>query len=834
VKTPVDELLPIIVADLADAAARDFLVGLAASHGTVLVPLLGAPVDGGEHVLEVHVPDETEPTLFYASPVGPPSSDGSFPLCLRPFGQRATTEPRAESPSGQVAARRSTSHSLSEAHTRDLTSGAGAGRVEANVLGRTIASAKLEIEARIGGGSGGAVYRARHRDFRTVVAVKVLHDRAQRDLVFCARFHAEALAASRLDHVNLVRVLDFGQEPDGLMYLSMEHLDGMTLRALLEKERRLRAPRAIEIMLQVCAGLAHAHSRDVVHRDVKPSNIMLVSRKDDDGNVLEIVKVCDFGIALHRMEEGDSPAARVAGTPEYMSPEQCRGAGVDGRSDVYACGVMLYELLTGKVPLVGRDLADYQRLHLTATPKPPSAHLPDIDPRLEAILMKAIAKAPASRYASMLELRAALKELLVPAVPERGGRAAAALAGQGSNAKASVAPPPTSEGRRLREGEAMASELATSAATTLDAIASLRGRPEAFARTLATLEIAVRVLAARADSAALGAVVRMLVAIHNEPAPPGAEPPGAEPPGAEPPGAEPPGAVPAGAESPSALAQRVLRTIADPATLEPVAGKLLSGLTSSAEPALSLLAWAQVAGAHALYNARRKQGAALARTRFVSSMRLLGDAAAPLVRAALLHAWPRQEDPIEDVGLALDLLRCVPRTRDDAMGTLLARYARAPEPELVQVAVSALVHVWGERATPLLLASLQSLDDPVRVIALRGLMTLGGVDEFVVQKLEALLAGTARVSDELLLTAAEALSRSAPSAVAASARILLAAVTHPEGPVAAARGRGAPQAVILGFARAALLVAPREARPHVLARAAACAEPLRSQLLALV
>jgi hypothetical protein len=443
--------------------------------------------------------------------------------------------------------------------------------------------------------------------------------------------------------------------------------------------------------------------------------------------------------------------------------------------------------------------------------------------------MKAIAKAPASRYASMLELRAALKELLVPAVPERGGRAAAALAGQGSNAKASVAPPPTSEARRLREGEAMASELATSAATTLDAIASLRGRPEAFARTLATLEIAVRVLAARADSAALGAVVRMLVAIHNEPAPPGAEPPGAEPPGAE-----PPGAVPAGAESPSALAQRVLRTIADPATLEPLAGKLLSGLTSTGEPALSLLAWAQVAGAHALYNARRKQGAALARTRFVSSIRLLGGAAAPLVRAALLHAWPRQEEPIEDPDLALDLLRCVPRTRDEAMGTLLARYARAPEPELVQVAVSALVHVWGERATPVLLASLQSLDDPVRVIALRGLMTLGAVDEFVVQKLEAVLGGTARVSDELLITAAEALSRSAPSALAASTRILLAAVTHPEGPVAAARGRGAPPAVVLGFARAALLVAPREARPHVLARAAACDEPLRSQLLALV
>jgi serine/threonine-protein kinase len=812
VKTPVDELLPIIVADLADAAARDFLTSLAASHGTVLVPLLGAPVDGGEHVLEVHVPDETEPTLFYASPVGPPASDGSFPLCLRPFGQRATTEPRAESPTGQVAARRSTSHSLSEAHTRDLTSGAGAGRVEANVLGRTIASAKLEIEARIGGGSGGAVYRARHRDFRTVVAVKVLHDRAQRDLVFCARFHAEALAASRLDHVNLVRVLDFGQEPDGLMYLSMEHLDGMTLRALLEKERRLRAPRAIEIMLQVCAGLAHAHSRDVVHRDVKPSNIMLVSRKDDDGNPLEIVKVCDFGVALHRMEEGDSPAARVAGTPEYMSPEQCRGAGVDGRSDLYACGVMLYELLTGKVPLVGRDLADYQRLHLAATPKPPSAYLPDLDPRLEAIVMKAIEKAPANRHGSMLELRAALKELLVAAAPERGARRSSAVALPAQNAKGSVAPPPTSEGRRQREGEALASELARTAAKTLDAIASLRGRPEAFARALATLEIAVRVLAERADAAALGAVVRMLVAVHDELAPPGAEP--------------------EGAESPSALAQRVLRTIADPATLEPLAGKLLSGLTPSGEPALSLLAWAQVAGAHALYNARRKQGAAHARTRFVSSMRLLGAAASPLVRAALLHAWPRQEEPIEDPDLALDLLRCVPRTRDEAMGTLLARYARAPEPELVQVAVSALVHVWGERAIPVLLASLQSLDDPVRVIALRGLMTLGGVDEFVVQKLEALLGGTARVSDELLVTAAEALSRSAPSAVAASARILLAAVKHPDGPVA--RAGGAAAAVVLAFARAALLVAPSEARPHVLARAAACDEPLRSQLLALV
>jgi serine/threonine protein kinase len=281
------------------------------------------------------------------------------------------------------------------------------------MIGRTLGSGKLEIEARVGSGGYGNVYRARHRDLRTaLVAVKVLHDGAQRDAGFSRRFHAEALAASRTDHKNLVRVIDFGQEPDGLLYLSMELLEGVTVRDLLRRDKRLPVESALEIMLQVCAGLAHAHEHGIVHRDVKPSNVMLVTKRDDDGNEVEVVKVCDFGVAVQR-ESPDAPAAaRVAGTPEYMSPEQCRGAEVDGRSDVYSCGVMLYQLVTGKVPFRGASRSEMRELHIAAAPPAPSTWLPEIDPRLEKIILCTLAKDPANRPATMRELRAALKASL--------------------------------------------------------------------------------------------------------------------------------------------------------------------------------------------------------------------------------------------------------------------------------------------------------------------------------------------------------------------------------------------------------------------------------------
>src|SRR4029077_10509287 len=166
----------------------------------------------------------------------------------------------------------------------------------------------------------------------------------QQDPHFMTSFRAEALAASQLDHPNVMRVLDFGQEPDGLFYIVMEHLSGRTLQSLLDEERRLPTERAVEIMVQVCAALSVAHDIAIIHRDIKPDNIMLVPGRNDEGASFELVKVCDFGIAAlqnPRAEDAELNMADniIAGTPEYMSPEQARGNDIDAPSDVYACGI---------------------------------------------------------------------------------------------------------------------------------------------------------------------------------------------------------------------------------------------------------------------------------------------------------------------------------------------------------------------------------------------------------------------------------------------------------------------------------------------------------------
>lgn len=287
---------------------------------------------------------------------------------------------------------------------------------EADLIGRTIARGALVLEARIGAGGGGVVYRARYRERPAhAVAVKVLHDSARRDKRFCDRFHAEALAASNLDHVNIVRVLDFGQEADGLLYIIMPLLEGSSLRDVIRAERQLPLARAVDIMTQVCAALGHAHERGVVHRDVKPSNIMLVTKRDDDDRPIEVAKVCDFGVAIQRAGSADgamSAAPRLAGTLEYMSPEQCRGETVDARSDVYSCGVVLYELLTGRRPFRGRSRADIASQHISASPTLPSRFLADDTPRLDAVVLRALAKYPENRQASMTDLRRALRSLV--------------------------------------------------------------------------------------------------------------------------------------------------------------------------------------------------------------------------------------------------------------------------------------------------------------------------------------------------------------------------------------------------------------------------------------
>ncbi len=270
----------------------------------------------------------------------------------------------------------------------------------------------------------GAVYRARQIALEKTVAIKVLHGEHAHDATFAARFHREAKAASRLNHPNSMQVVDFGAEPDGLLYIAMEYLDGRSLHRVLREEWPLAAARIADILMQALAALAVAHDMGVVHRDLKPENIMVLRSTDDDGRPKDLVKVCDFGIAkmtdsrAYRGSERESngpvtTAGFLVGTPEYMSPEQGRGDKLDTRSDIYSVGVVLFEMLTRRVPFDAENAIGVLLRHLTEVPPRPSDLAPGVDLRLEAICLRALRKAPAERYGSAREMRAEMRPVVV-------------------------------------------------------------------------------------------------------------------------------------------------------------------------------------------------------------------------------------------------------------------------------------------------------------------------------------------------------------------------------------------------------------------------------------
>ena len=385
--------LPRLAARLTDVA-RDFLAGAALARKSVFVPLDEPPRCDELHVLEITSPGSRDPLILFAQPKGPPSATGyPLELSLPPSSSQKLTDDDllevVDDDEPVSAPPRSTSK------PRDL------------LIGRRLAGGKLHIEALVGQGGAGSVYRARHRDLHMAVAVKVMHESFQRDADFCKRFQTEALSASRLDHPNLTRVLDFGQEPDGLLYIAMEFLDGESLRDVLDREKRIPLARAASLLIQVCSGLTHAHARNVVHRDIKPENLMVVRGLDDDGKESEIVKVCDFGIAHRPSNEG---RAVLAGTAEYMAPELFLEGDPDVQSDVYACGVVLYELLTGLMPIPGEFVQIVARVQVVE-PEPPSRHVTGLDARVDRLVLKALSKQKAARHASVVALRNELRAL---------------------------------------------------------------------------------------------------------------------------------------------------------------------------------------------------------------------------------------------------------------------------------------------------------------------------------------------------------------------------------------------------------------------------------------
>jgi tRNA A-37 threonylcarbamoyl transferase component Bud32/tetratricopeptide (TPR) repeat protein len=272
----------------------------------------------------------------------------------------------------------------------------------------TLIGDRYRVIELVGSGGVGTVYRAEHVLMKKAVALKLLHPELGRIEEVARRFEREAQSASRLSHPHIIQVTDFGRTPDGILYLVMELLVGESLAAAIERSRRIPVERAVGIMRQVLSALKHAHALGVVHRDLKPENIMLVRR--EDLGTRDNVKLLDFGIA--KMSE-DAPATDapltqagiVFGTPRYMSPEQAVGENTDHRSDLYSCGVILYEMLTGRRPFDGDSAVKIIASHLTANPTPLRAVAPEAQiPRaLDEVVLHALAKSRDERVPSAAE-----------------------------------------------------------------------------------------------------------------------------------------------------------------------------------------------------------------------------------------------------------------------------------------------------------------------------------------------------------------------------------------------------------------------------------------------
>lgn len=285
--------------------------------------------------------------------------------------------------------------------------GEGDGLVGETLLGR------YEITTKIGQGGMGAVYEATHTLIGKRVAVKVLLDKyAEREQIV-RRLEQEARLASSIGHEHIIDITDFGTTGDGRTFVVMEFLEGESLGAALARTGPMDEQRVIRIAHQVASALGAAHRKGVIHRDVKPDNVFLLQRNDKD-----FVKVVDFGISksVRLEEDGNSPrltqTGMVLGTPLYMSPEQARGDDeLDHRIDIYALGVIMYELITGEVPFRGNNYLSIISQVINDDPEPPSALRPEISADLEAVIMRALAKELDDRYVDMDELAGDLEAL---------------------------------------------------------------------------------------------------------------------------------------------------------------------------------------------------------------------------------------------------------------------------------------------------------------------------------------------------------------------------------------------------------------------------------------
>lgn len=276
----------------------------------------------------------------------------------------------------------------------------------------SVLDGKYLIEESIGKGGMGLVYRAKHVNFNRLFAIKILKNELVSDPQAIKRFRNEANAAGMIRHPNAITISDFNITNDGTAYLVMDYVEGKSLRDILKKEGKQSYQRTVDLISQVADAAAAAHRKGIIHRDLKPDNIMVEDLEDQS----EMVRVLDFGIAKLSQNpaysENITVGGAILGSPYYMSPEQCDGRHLDNRSDIYSIGIILYELLVGKVPFRAQTPWGLVKMHCSTPPTPISKHRPDIPPALEAAVLKALAKDPKDRQQSALELKKELEAAL--------------------------------------------------------------------------------------------------------------------------------------------------------------------------------------------------------------------------------------------------------------------------------------------------------------------------------------------------------------------------------------------------------------------------------------
>jgi serine/threonine-protein kinase len=265
-----------------------------------------------------------------------------------------------------------------------------------------VLNGRYQLIGVVGGGGMAEVYKARDNVLGRVVAVKVLREQYTGDAQFVARFKREAQAAANLAHPNIVNVYDVGQDSD-TYYIVMEHISGENLKEYINRAAPLPIDTAVSIAVQMLSALEYAHRSGLVHRDVKPQNVLITAQGT--------VKVTDFGIAKSVSDLGITEAGLALGTAHYFSPEQAKGERVVPQSDIYAVGMTLYEMLTGHLPFESESAVGLAYKHISEPPQPPSRLNPSIPPRLEAIVMRSLQKEPTARFGSAADMEKALRNL---------------------------------------------------------------------------------------------------------------------------------------------------------------------------------------------------------------------------------------------------------------------------------------------------------------------------------------------------------------------------------------------------------------------------------------